>query len=395
MTDTLIPAPTTLTPSPTALTPAPSARTPVPGSPTPIPAARPLIGEEEIAAVERVMRSGMLAQGPEVAAFESEFSAHFGLGRPCVAVNSGTSGLHLGLLAAGVGPGDEVIVPSFTFAATANAVAVTGATPVFADIDPVSFCLDPASVAERVTERTVGIMPVHLYGHPAAMVELDEVAQRHGLQVFEDAAQAHGASLHGVPVGAFGTFGMFSLYPTKNMTAGEGGMVSVNCAEVERLVRLYRNQGMERQYHNELVGLNNRMTDLHAAIGRVQLTKVDGWTEQRQRNAAFLSAHLEGVVVPRTAQGAVHVFHQYTVRVPEGRDRLAQALREEHGIGCGMFYPVPVHRLPSFAAGAEMPETERAAAQCLSLPVHPSVDQAGLERIVTAVNALARAGASR
>lgn len=355
--------------------------------------AKPLIGDEEREAVDRVMRSGMLAQGPEVAAFELEFSEHFGLGRACVAVNSGTSGLHLGLLSSGIKAGDEVIVPSFTFAATANSVALTGATPVFADIDADSFCLSADAVAAAVTTKTVGVMPVHLYGHPADMPALQAVADKHGLQVFEDAAQAHGASLHGTPVGAFGSFGMFSLYPTKNMTSGEGGMVSVANGEIEALVRLYRNQGMQRQYENEVVGFNYRMTDIHAAIGRVQLTKVGGWTKQRQENAAFLSANIEGVTTPPVAAGAVHVYHQYTVRVPQDRDGMAKALKEEHDIGSGMFYPVPNHRLAPFAVDVDLPETEQAARECLSLPVHPSLSQGDLERIVTAVNALAKAGA--
>jgi dTDP-4-amino-4,6-dideoxygalactose transaminase len=355
--------------------------------------AKPLIGDEERAAVDRVLRSGMLAQGPEVAAFETEFSEHFGLGRACVAVNSGTSGLHLGLLSSGIKAGDEVIVPSFTFAATANSVALTGATPVFADIDPGSFCLSAAAVEAAVTDKTVGILPVHLYGHPADMTGLMAVAEQHGLQVFEDAAQAHGASLQGTPVGAFGTFGMFSLYPTKNMTSGEGGMVSVASDEIERMMRLYRNQGMMRQYENEVVGFNARMTDIHAAIGRVQLTKVGAWTKRRQENAAFLSANLQGVTVPPVADGAVHVYHQYTVRVPQDRDGLAKALKAEHNVGSGMFYPVPNHRLKPFQADVELPETERAARECLSLPVHPSLSQADLERIVTGVNALAKAGA--
>lgn len=357
-----------------------------------IPPAKPIIGDEERAAVDRVMRSGMLAQGPEVAAFEQEFAEHFGLGRACVAVNSGTSGLHLGLLAAGVKAGDEVIVPSFTFAATANAVALTGATPVFADIDPATFCLDPASVEAAITPRTVAVMPVHLYGHPADMHGLRRVADAHGLRIFEDAAQAHGASLDGTPVGAFGDFAMFSLYPTKNMTSGEGGMVSVANQDLERLMRLYRNQGMQRQYENEVVGLNNRMTDIHAAIGRVQLTKVDGWTARRQSNAAYLSAHLEGVTTPPVTEGAVHVYHQYTVRIAEGRDQFASALKDEHGVGSGMFYPVPNHRLAPFQAAVELPITEAAARECLSLPVHPSLSDGDLERIVTAVNTLAKAG---
>jgi dTDP-4-amino-4,6-dideoxygalactose transaminase len=355
--------------------------------------ARPLIGDEECAAVDRVMRSGLLAQGPEVAAFEREFSEHFGLGRACVAVSSGTSGLHLGLLSSGITAGDEVIVPSFTFAATANSVALTGATPVFADVDPDSFCLSASAVEAAVTDRTVAIMPVHLYGHPADMLGLQRVADKHGLQIFEDAAQAHGASLGGTPVGSFGSFGMFSLYPTKNMTSGEGGMVSVADDEIERLMRLYRNQGMQRPYENEVVGFNSRMTDIHAAIGRVQLTKVGGWTKLRQENAAFLSANLEGVTTPPVAEGAVHVYHQFTVRVPQDRDGLAKALKEEHSIGSGMFYPVPNHRLAPFTVEVDLPETERAARECLSLPVHPSLSQGDLERVVTAVNALAKAGA--
>ena len=219
-------------------------------------------------------------------------------------------------------------MPSFTFAATANAVALAGGVPVFADIDRDTFCLDPASVEAAITDRTVAIMPVHLYGHPADMPALQRLADAHGLKIFEDAAQAHGASLNGTPVGAFGSFAMFSLYPTKNMTSGEGGMVSVADDATERLMRLYRNQGMQRQYENEVVGFNNRMTDIHAAIGRVQLTKVDAWTKQRQENAAFLTSNLEGVATPPVADGAVHVYHQYTVRVPEDRDGLAAALRE-------------------------------------------------------------------
>lgn len=358
-----------------------------------IPPAKPIIGDEEREAVDRVLRSGMIAQGPEVAAFESEFSEHFGLGRACVAVNSGTSGLHLGLLSSGIKAGMEVIVPSFTFAATANSVALTGATPVFADIALDDFTLDPEAVEASITDKTAAIMPVHLYGHPAKMDALRAIADKHGLQLFEDAAQAHGASLNGTPVGAFGTFAMFSLYPTKNMTSGEGGMVSAADETVERNLRLYRNQGMLQQYHNEVVGLNNRMTDIHAAIGRVQLTKVDGWTKQRQDNAKFLSENLEGVVVPHVADGAVHVYHQYTVRVPEDRDALAKALKEEYNVGSGMFYPVPNHRLKPFQVEKDLPNTEQAALECLSLPVHPSLSQGDLERIVSAVNALVKAGA--
>ena len=358
-----------------------------------VPAAKVLIGDEERAAVDRVLRSGMIAQGPEVAAFEQEFAAEVVGGRTCVAVNSGTSGQHLGLLAAGVGPGSEVIVPSFTFAATANSVALTGATPVFADIDPATFNLDADAVEAAVTERTIGIMPVHLYGQPADMTRLGEVARRHDLQIFEDAAQAHAATWQGRPVGTFGTFAMFSLYPTKNMTSGEGGMVSCATDEVARMVKLLRNQGMERRYENEVIGFNCRMTDVHAAIGRVQLGKLAGWTKQRQENAAFLDAHLEGVVVPPVAHGSTHVYHQYTIRVPEDRDGFAKALADEYGIASGVYYPIPNHRLPSFGLTLDLPETERAAREVLSLPVHPSLSQEDLDRVVEAVNTLAKAGA--
>ncbi len=353
-----------------------------------VPVARPIIGDAEIAAVSEVLRSGMLAQGREVAAFEEEFSGHFHLQRPCVAVNSGTSALHIGLLAAGVGPGDEVIVPSFTFAATANAVALTGAIPVFADIEPDTFCLDPASVAAVITERTVAIMPVHLFGQPAAMADLTALADRHGLMVFEDAAQAHGAALDGQPVGASGTVAAYSFYPTKNMTSGEGGMIACADSGLERAARLLRNQGMLTQYRNEVIGLNNRMTDIHAAIGRVQLTRVDEWTRRRRENAAVYDAELRGVLVPKVRDGAHHVYHQYTVLVPDNRDGVAQQLRERFGIGSGVFYPVPVHKLASFDVDADLPVTQSVAARCLSLPVHPGVGPVERERVVSAVNAL-------
>ncbi|TXJ04142.1 MAG: DegT/DnrJ/EryC1/StrS family aminotransferase [Aeromicrobium sp.] len=361
-----------------------------------IPAARPIIGDEERLAVDAVLRSGQIAQGPVVADFEQEFSEALLDGRDVVAVNSGTAGLHLGLLAAGIGPGDEVIVPSFTFAATANSVALTGATPVFADIDAETYTLNPASVQEMLSARTKGIMPVHLYGHPADLPALALIADQQGVSIFEDAAQAHGAEIAGKRVGTFGEFAMFSLYPTKNMTSGEGGMISCGNAGVARNARLLRNQGMERQYENETIGFNARMTDLHAAIGREQLKKLPTWNEQRRSNAAFLSEHLKGVSVPLVRENAVHVFHQYTIRVLEDRDGFAAALREEYLIGSGVYYPIPNHELPSlrqFAKDADLPNTKQAASEALSLPVHPSLTERDLERIVTAVNTLAKAGA--
>ena len=370
-----------------------------------IPAARPLIGAEERAAVDAVLAGGMVVQGPQVAAFEEEFSARVVGGAHCVAVNSGTSAQHLAALASGAGADREaeVIVPSFTFAATANSVAITGARPVFADIDPVTFTLDPASVEAAVTERTIAIEVVHLYGLPADMPKILDIARRHGLAVWEDCAQAHAAAIGDEPVGAFGAWGSFSFYPTKNMTSLEGGMVSTADAELARRVRLLRNQGMERQYANEVVGLNNRMTDVAAAVGRVQLTRLAGWTAARRANAAALDAGLAdapGVVTPHVPPGYTHVYHQYTIRL-EGasaaeRDEVARALREQWQVGTGVYYPIPNHRLPSlapYAPGVDLPGTERAARECLSLPVHPSLSEADLERIVRAVGAAVTAGA--
>ena len=356
-----------------------------------IPAASPSIGRKERRAVDRVMRSGMLAQGPEVAAFEKEFSEVVA-GRQCIAVNSGTSALHLAFLAAGIGPGDEVIVPSFSFAATANSVALTGATPVFVDIEPVYFCMDPARIEAAITPRTKAIMPVHLYGHPADMRTISGIAAKHNLTIFEDAAQAHAAAIDGLPVGAWSTAASFSFYPTKNMTSGEGGMVTTSDDNVARMVRVLRNQGMEIRYQNEVVGFNNRMTDIHAAIGRAQLTQLAGWTSARQHNAAYLNQGITGVITPATAPGMTHVFHQYTVRVPNGeRDAFATELTKR-GIGNGVYYPTPIHELPSFKLSLDLPETSRAANEALSLPVHPALKKRDLDKIVATVNDIAKAG---
>lgn len=356
-----------------------------------IPAANPIIGREERKAVDRVLRSGGLAQGPEVAAFEKEFSSHVA-GRHCIALNSGTSALHMAFIAAGIKPGDEVIVPSFSFAATANSVALAGAIPVFVDIEENHFNLDPSKIEAAITKKTRAIMPVHLYGHPADMVAITQIAKKHDLLVFEDAAQAHGAKVNGIPVGAWGIAGSFSFYPTKNMTSGEGGMVTTPSDEVSRMVKVLRNQGMEIRYQNEVVGFNTRMTDIHAAIGREQLKKLPRWTAQRQQNAEFLNENLEGVVVPATAQGMEHVFHQYTVKVVDtDRDAFSAELTKR-GVGNGVYYPTPIHRLPSFQLRLDLPSTERVAQQVLSLPVHPALKKRDLETIVKVVNSVAKAG---
>jgi perosamine synthetase len=357
-----------------------------------IPATRPVIGDAEIEAAVRVLRSGMVVQGPEVAAFEQEF-AELVDGRHCVAVNSGTSALHLTLLALGIGPGDEVIVPSFSFAASANAVRLVGAEPVFVDIERASFCLDSDAVAAAVGPRTAAIMPVHLYGHPADMTRIMPIAERHGIAVVEDACQAHGAALNAKPVGAFGVAGTFSFYPTKNMHALEGGMITTADPALARTLRLLRNQGMEQRYANEIVGANMRLTDVAAAVGRVQLAQLPEWTERRRANAKYLDSRITGAVVPPVADGARHVYHQYTVRVAGDRDAAQQQLREQ-GVSSAVYYPTPIHRLrpyltPEGTPGPwDLPETERAAAEVLSLPIFPALTTGQLDRIVDAVNSL-------
>ncbi|WP_433466298.1 DegT/DnrJ/EryC1/StrS family aminotransferase [Spirillospora sp. CA-128828] len=357
-----------------------------------MPAAKPVIGEAEIEAAVRVLRSGRVVQGPEVAAFEEEFSEIVG-GRHCVAVNSGTSALHLGLLALGIGPGDEVVVPSFTFAASANAVRLVGAEPVFADIEPESFCVDPDAVAAAIGPRTAAVMPVHLYGHPAAMDRIRPLADEHGLAVVEDACQAHGAALGGTPAGAMSTLGCFSFYPTKNMHALEGGMITTADAETARTLRLLRNQGMEQRYANEIVGANMRLTDVAAAIGREQLKRLGGWTERRRANAEFLDAKITAAVTPPVAPGARHVYHQYTVRVEERA--AVQRYLDERQIGNAVYYPTPVHRLRPYLKDGrpdprwDLPETERAAAEVLSLPVHPTLTEDELARVADGVNGAA------
>jgi len=352
--------------------------------PTIVPIARPHIGDAEVEAAVRVLRSGHLAQGSEVATFEEEFAALVD-GRHCVAVSSGTAALHLSLLALGIGRGDEVIVPSFTFGATVHAVALTGAVPVFADIDPDTFCLHPPSVAAAITERTAALLPVHLFGHPAAMDQLTVLAQRHGLAVIEDAAQAVGARLHRQPVGTFGQAACFSFYPTKNMHSIEGGMiVTADPGTADRL-RLLRNQGMQQRYRYEIVGLNARMTDVAAAVGRVQLPCVLQWVAARVANAAYLDAHLRGVQIPAVAVGAEHAYHQYTVRVIGDRDALTRRAAR-HGVTTAVFYPTPVHRTPAYQQALDLPHTELATTQVLSLPVHPALTPADLARIVAAVN---------
>ena len=349
-----------------------------------IPVAKPIIDHKDIKAVVRVMKSGGLAQGPQVASFENKFSELVN-GRNCVAVNSGTSALLLALLSLGIGPGDEVIVPSFTFAATANSVALTGAKPVFVDIDPVTYNIAPNLIESAITKYTKAIQVVHLYGLPADMNTILAIAKKHNLLVVEDAAQAHLASIQGKPVGTFGDAAVFSFYPTKNMTSGEGGMIVLDNPEHARVCKLLRNQGMEKRYQNEVVGFNLRMTDIHAAIGISQLKKVHNWTRIRQENANFLNEKISNAVTPFVPESYTHVFHQYTIRVRKHRDEFSAKLTEL-GIGNSVYYPTQVHKLPSFDLNLELKHTEDATMQVLSLPIHPSLSKKDLNRIADAVN---------
>jgi dTDP-4-amino-4,6-dideoxygalactose transaminase len=352
--------------------------------------AKPLIGEEERRAVLEVLDSGILAQGPRVKAFEETFAGMCGA-RSAIATSSGTTALHVALLAHAIGPGDEVITTPFTFIASANSILYVGARPVFVDIDPATFNIDPVQIEAAITPRTKAIMPVHLFGLPCDMKPIMALAQAHGLVVIEDACQAHGAEYHGKRAGSFGT-GCFSFYPTKNMTSAEGGMITVGDDEqVAERCRVIRQHGMRRRYYHDELGFNFRMTDVHAAIGLAQLKKLEQFNKARVANACFLSDHLKGVTTPTVPEGYRHVFHQYTIRVAGGRrDAVLEGLKER-GIGTGVYYPVPVHKQRVYLErGYEerLPEAERAAEEVLSLPVHPGLSGADLETIVTAVNEL-------
>ncbi len=348
-----------------------------------------MIGRAEIVAVNRVLRSGQIAQGPSVREFEATFASICGV-REAVAVNSGTAALFIALVAHGIGHGDEVITTPFTFAATANAILMTGARPVFVDIRESDFNIDPELIPPRITPRTKAIIPVHLYGHPADMTQISEIAERHSLAIIEDACQAHGAQWRDRTVGSFGT-GCFSFYPTKNMTTAEGGMVTTNDTRIADHLRLLRNHGALRPYHHTELGYNFRMTDISAAVGLAQLRRLDFFTRKRRANARYYGAHLKGVIAPSEAAGALHVYHQYTVRVPEGRDILQARLSEE-GIGSAVYYPLPLHQQPYYRElgyADSLPVAEAMSRQVLSLPIWPGLTTAQRERVARAVSDLA------
>ncbi len=350
--------------------------------------AKPVIGPEEKQAVLEVLDSGILAQGPRVKAFEEAFAAMCGV-KHAIATSSGTTALHTALLANGIGPGDEVITSSFTFIASANSALFVGAKPVFVDIDRRIFNLDPELIKAAITDKTRAIMPVHLFGLSCDMDPILDIASEYGLRVIEDACQSHGATYKSRKVGSMGT-GTFSLYPTKNMTSGEGGMITTNDDTIAEQCRVTRQHGMRRRYYHDELGFNFRMTDIQAAIGLEQLKKLDKFNQVRRENARYLSEHLKGVIVPFVPEGYEHVYHQYTIRVPGGRrDALIQHLAARD-VGSMVYYPVPIHQqtfyINQLGYKLSLPETELAASEVLSLPVHPSLNVADLETIVNAVN---------
>jgi dTDP-4-amino-4,6-dideoxygalactose transaminase len=351
-----------------------------PATPLAIRIAEPILGEEEIEAVASVLRSGRLAQGAEVAAFENEFSQLI-QGRACVAVSSGTAALHLSLLALGIGPGDEVIIPSFTFPATANAVHLCGAKPVFADVLAADYCLDADSVRASIGPKTAAVIVVHLYGQTADLKPLMSLCNSRGLALIEDACQAHGALYEGEPAGTFGSAAAFSFYATKNMTTGEGGMVVLGDDEVAHRVRLLRNHGISAPDTQELIGMNMRMAEMAAAMGRVQLRRLPDSIKRRSQNAHRYSSLLAGVVVPPDIPGRTPAWNLYTIRVVEDRDLVLRRLNDV-GVESRVYYRTPIHRLKPFEILASLPMTDLLSREVLSLPVHPRVTGRDVETVV-------------
>jgi len=340
-------------------------------------------------AVLSVLESSQFVLGPEVAAFENEFAAFSGTSHG-IAVNTGTSALHLALLAAGVGPGDEVITVPFTFVATVAAIRYTGARPVFVDVDARSFTMDPDALLQAITPRTKAVVPVHLYGQPADMDPIVGIARRHGLTVIEDACQAHAAAYKERPVGGLGDLACFSFYPGKNLGAyGEGGIVLTNDGEHARKIRMLRDWGQERRYHHTLQGFNYRMEGLQGAVLRVKLRHLSDWTDRRRERAALYNQLLvdSGVTPPAEMPYARHVYHIYAVRLAE-RDDLQQKLLHR-GIHTGLHYPIPVHLQEAHAdlgyRAGQFPQSEAAAREVLSLPMYPEMPLTDVERVAGAI----------
>jgi dTDP-4-amino-4,6-dideoxygalactose transaminase len=347
------------------------------------------INEEVRQAIDRLLESNQFVLGSEVEAFESEFAAYQGT-QHCIGVNTGTSALHLALLAAGIGPGDEVMIPAMTFVATAAAVWYTGARPVLVDVDPLSYCMDASLVEAAITARTKAIVPVHLYGQPADMDRLLAVARRHGLLVIEDACQAHGAEHRGRRVGGIGEMGCFSFYPAKNLGAyGEGGAVTTNRPDFARTIRMLRDWGGERKYHHQLKGFNYRMDGIQGAILRVKLRHLESWTEARRGHASLYDRSLccAGVQTPAASADVRHVYHLYPILAAD-RARLQQHLQAA-GVHTGIHYPHPVHLVEAYRDlgyhAGDFPVSERIGAEELSLPMFAELLDSQIEEVAAAI----------
>ncbi len=358
----------------------------------------PYISDDEIEAVVNVLRSGMLAQGSVVEKFEEEFAKYLGVPY-VVTVSNGTVALYSALKALGVGSGDEVIVPDFTFFSTASSVVLAGGKPVFADIDLETYTIDPLKVEELITDKTKAIIPVHLYGHPARMDELLRIARRYGLKIIEDCAQAHGSEYRGVKVGALGDVGVFSFYATKNLTMGEGGAIATRDGGIASFLKLFRNHGQTRRYYHELIGWNFRITNIQAAIGLQQLRKLDEMNERRREIARIYSDELsviDGIRTPVEKGWGKHVYHQYTVWVNGGlRDRLANYLRSK-GVQVSIHYPLPLHEQPALRKyySKPCPNASLASKHVLSLPMHPGLKDDEVLRVVKLIKEFFRSAGS-
>jgi dTDP-4-amino-4,6-dideoxygalactose transaminase len=350
------------------------------------------IDEASIKAILEVINSGQIAQGPKVEEFEKEFASYIGT-RYAVAVNSGTAALHIALMAAGIGPGDEVITTPFSFIATANCCQFVGARPVFADIDAKTFNISPDEIVKKINSRTKALIVVDLYGQACDMDALVSICRKHNLVLVEDACQAHGAKYGGRKVGSFG-IGCFSFYPTKNMTTGEGGMITTDDEEIAVKSRLARQHGQPQRYVHTTLGYNFRLTDIAAALGICQLKNLDAANSQRARNAAYLTEHInpiKGLTAPFIAENRNHVFHQFTIKVtPQykyARETLQKKLMDQ-GVGTIIYYPTPIHLQPYYKQLGyqdKLPVSEAMAQQVLSLPVHPLVGEEGLKTIAEAL----------
>jgi perosamine synthetase len=360
-----------------------------------IPIAKPVIGSEEVEAVGEVLRSGFLTQGEAVRKFEEKFSEYLGA-KSSVAVCNGTVALDLALKALHLPAGGEVVVPAFTFIASANSVLYQGLRPRFADVDPGTFNIDPDDLQDKINSRTKAVMGVHLYGQPFDLKAVSEICEDHHLAMIEDAAQAHGSEFRGEKVGSFG-IGCFSFYPTKNMTTGEGGMITTSDDDLAEKLRLLRNHGDMGKYNHVALGYNYRMTNIQGAIGLVQLGRLEELNGKRIENAHYYNHNIriKGITLPQEGEGRRHVYNQYVVKVeddfPVNRDRLMDILKSD-GIGSAVHYPKPVYRQPLYRdLGLDKdvcPVAEEVSGRVLSLPVHPSLRPEDRSYIVEAINGI-------